>query len=116
MKDLKAFLSAGPYTVNLELIVTDDTSTLSVGGDAPQFEEADGLTIFSDGEFWIVLRRAAISHTIIAHECFHATHFILDSCDVKFTKGAKNEAFSYFNGYLHKQVYSQLKKWNIRVK
>jgi hypothetical protein len=116
VKDLNAFLSAAPYTVNLELIVTDDTSTLCLGGEAPQFEEADGLTVFLDGDFWIVLRRPAISHTIIAHECFHATHFILDSCDVKFTKGAKNEAFSYFNGYLHKQVYSQLKKWHIRVK
>lgn len=116
MKDIKAFLDPGPYTVNIELIVTDDTSTLSVDGDAPQFDEANGLTIFLDGDFWIVLRRAAISHGIIAHECFHATHFILDSCDVKFTKGAKNEAFSYFNGYLHKQVYSQLKKWKIGVK
>ncbi len=116
MRDLKAFLSAAPYTVNLELIVTDDTSTLSIGGDEPQFDKADGLTVFAGGDFWIVLRRAGISHSIIAHECFHATHFILDSCDVKFTKGAKNEAFSYFNGYLNKQVYSQLKKWKLGVK
>ncbi len=116
MKDFKASLDPAPYTVNLELIVTDDTSTLSLCDDAPKLCEADGLAIFIDSDFWIVLRRGALSNTIIAHECFHATHFILDSCDVKFTKGAKNEAFSYFNGHLHKQVYNQLKKWKLRVK
>lgn len=116
MKDLRKNLSAAPYTVNLELIVTDDTSTLRVRDGAPKFGEADGLTIFINENFWIVLRRAGICHGVVAHECFHATHFILDSCEVKFTKGAKNEAFSYFNGYLHKQVYNQLNKWNIRVK
>ena len=117
MKTLRKYINALPYPVNLQIVITDDLTAVKLDGKNREgLSDASGCVVFVDTDFWIVLKRDSIQHDIIAHECFHATHFILDACGVKFKVSDKHEAFSYFNGYLNKQVYGQLKKWRIRVK
>lgn len=117
MKTLRKTINVLPYPVNLQLVVCDDISEVKLDGkNRDGLDDASGCVVFSGPEFWLVLKRDSIESDIIAHECFHATHFILHACGLKFKVMDKHEAFSYFNGYLNKQVYNQLKKWNIRVK
>ncbi len=117
MKTLRKTLNVLPYPVSLQLVITDDLTTVKLDGKTREgLRDADGCVVFAGGEFWLVLDRGSIHHDIIAHECFHATHFILHTCGVKFRVMDKHEAFSYFNGYLNKQVYNQLKKWKIKIK
>lgn len=117
MKDLRKKLNVLPYPVNLQFIITDDLTEVKLDGRTREgLADASGCVVFVNTDFWLILKRDSIEHDIIAHECFHATHFILGACGLKFKVSDKHEAFSYFNGYLNKQVYSQLKKWNIRVK
>ena len=117
MSQRKTSISASPYTVEMELIVCDDLAKANLKGDTPRnLEDAGGAVVFYDGCLSILLKKSLLDHDTIAHECFHATHFILNYCGVRFKVSDRHEAFAYFNGYLNNAVYKQLKKWKIRIK
>jgi hypothetical protein len=56
-----------------------------------------------------------ISHNLIAHEIFHATHVILDFVGNKFSI-EHTEPFAYLSGYITDLVYKDIKKWKIKIK
>lgn len=77
--------------------------------------DAAGLMCWRDFNFSIIMDIKYLSHTVIAHEIFHATHRILQYNGIKF-RIEEHEAFAHLNGCLTELVYKQLNKWKIRIK
>jgi hypothetical protein len=75
-----------------------------------------GLTWYGSGKDMAVLFNIEdLSHNLIAHEIFHATHRIFDFISHKFhIKGT--EPFAYLNGHITDLVYKDIKKWKIEIK
>jgi hypothetical protein len=112
-----------PYGMTFELVVTVDMLKLPgnrernlVMDDSWGQIDCRGMMVYKDWWFVVMLNRnSGLTHEIIAHEIFHATHHMLSHCELKF-RPKDHEAFAFTNGHLTKLVYAQLKKWKIRVK
>ncbi len=66
-----------------------------------------GLThIMPNGNVVMVIHKGTDEtfDNVINHECFHATHFILDRIGMKFEIGVSDEAYAYLNAYIIDQV------------
>ncbi len=121
MKEKSTIGKVPIYSVNLELVLTDDI--VKSQKKSPRFERlgkqrplgAAGLMLWAGYDFCIMLDRRYLNHNVIAHECFHATHRIATYVGLKMRAGA-HEEFAYLNGFLNNFVYNQLKEWNVRVK
>lgn len=109
------------YGMTLELVVTDDMKKSQLKpGRFERFGKQEplnsvGLVLYADWNFCIILDSTSVDHNTIAHECFHATHRILDYCGLKF-RIKNHEEFAYLNGFISSFIYNQLKKWKIKVK
>lgn len=68
----------------------------------------------SEGAFVLLFSRPSVSVNLIGHEVFHATHRILQHLGEEFTTGT-HEAYSYLCGWLHEEVYAQLKKAKVKI-
>lgn len=118
----KSFIHRVPiWNVVLELVVGDDIKKSQKK--EPRFSkmgsqdllDCAAVTMYNGWNFCIIFDTHYLNHEIIAHECFHATHRILDYCCKEF-RLKNHEEFAYLHGYLGKFVYNRLKKWKIRIK
>lgn len=48
-------------------------------------------------------------YSVLSHEIFHATDFVMDMIGSRLSEDTK-EPYAYYNGFLHKQTYNQLWK------
>jgi hypothetical protein len=121
MKEKSSMASMPIYHVSFELVVTDDM--IKSQAVEPRFTRlgkqkpygCDGLAIYREWNFCMMLDKDRINHNLIAHEVFHVTHRMLDYCGVKFRVN-NHEAFAYVNGFLSDYVYKQLLAWKIKIK
>ncbi len=86
----------------------------SLGYDRDQYDEVInrdpgdvGLThIMPNGNVVMLIHKNKDGSydNVINHECFHATHFILDRIGMKFEIGVSDEAYAYLNAWIIDQV------------
>ncbi len=62
--------------------------------------------------YWLVLKRSAISHGLIAHEIVHLVNMIFVDRRIKFEPN-NDEAQAYFTEWLATAVYKKLKKFKL---
>jgi hypothetical protein len=78
------------------------------------FSEA-ALTCWRDTSFGLLFSTGALSHDIVAHEVFHATHCIMESTNDKFDSG-HHEPYAYLCGWLTAWVYREFNKRKVRIR
>lgn len=104
-----------------ELVVCDDISAARNSKrrtkilDPYEVRNAQGLSTLKDRSLFIFLRNDSIEHNLIAHEITHIIHYLFANVGQKIDP-MNNEELAYLAGYLTNLVYSDLKKWKIRVK
>lgn len=70
------------------------------------FESSNARTICHDRDGYCIIRfkKEPLKHSLIAHEAFHATHFILDRVGIRLSDDS-DEAFAYLLGYIIENIY-----------
>lgn len=86
-----------------------------IPGILPPGEDSAACCSWYRSRIVILFDRSNVTHEIIAHEIFHATHRILDWVGIEVTK-KHHESAAHLNGHLNKLVYQDMKRWKIKVK
>ena len=117
-KDRTSKFRVLPYPSVLKLVVTDDIPK-SVKGNNPRISyktcDCAGMTVWGDNDLWIYLCRDGLTHGVITHEIFHATHRAMQIAGDTFSE-KHHEPYAHIAGYLADNIYSRLRKWGVRVK
>lgn len=74
-----------------------------------------GSVAYQGRSLCILLHRPSLCHEVIAHECFHATHRIMEWCGARMHK-KEHEAHAHLCGAISEIVYCDLKQWGCRIK
>jgi hypothetical protein len=118
-----AHLTVYPVLFNLYVFTGEPTQHPMLvrifGTDASDedWQDADAMCVYEPEPFTVslMLRRETLTHNMIAHEIFHATHHIMEHIEHHLT-AADHEPHAYLCGYLTKLVYACLKKHRVLIR
>ncbi len=116
--EVSTFIFIPIYDQSLELVVTKKLKWAERNRQkAFRINPGSGLgaVIYRKWRFALILEKDKISHELIAHEVFHATHRIMEYLGDKFTR-RNHEPYAYLLGYLTREIYIQLCNWKLKVK
>lgn len=121
-KELVCFKKIPIYPATLEFCVTGDMVNsqkkkrrIDRYGNGP-IKNYRGLVWFNHtAAVALMISRDSLTHEVINHEIYHATHRIAEFAGVKHSFD-NDEPFAYLCGYISEFVYGKLKQWGLRVK
>jgi hypothetical protein len=93
-------------------ISTDDEfkKALNKYSDGLQHEESYAIFFYdNDDEKRIIFKKQYFHPKLIAHECFHVTHHIMDEIGEEFSINS-HESFAWLNEYLFNSIYKHYEK------
>jgi hypothetical protein len=116
--ELVAWIQIPVYGHEMEFVVTDNSGISQMARkdryDLDDCDACPGVFCYDRWKFGMILERRSISHGLIAHEAFHATHRIMEYIGDKFDK-KHHEPYAYLNEHLTTRIYANLKEWKIKV-
>lgn len=111
------------YDVHFELVLCADVARahnqaarLKKLGNDPWTANSVGLVSYEGSNCVMLLKRDALSHRLIAHECRHAADFIMTLNQVKFGPKSCHETAALIQEYIAGIVYDTLKAWKAKIK
>lgn len=117
--DLKVY----PFKVIVSIDETDKTLFKTLSGYGNSIEDCEvamnlpsttlGRAAILPSNLTVIrlktMKRKYVMMSVIAHEIFHATTFILERVGMKLELGVSCEAYAYLLGFLTKEIYKKLK-------
>jgi hypothetical protein len=108
-----------PYGVKLWVVFAPDISPARRRFDwafgSYDGENCSGLCAADGSRYGLFFSTKWLSHDVIAHEVFHATHRILEWTETMFTPSV-HEPYAYLCGHLTELVYVEARKQKARIR
>lgn len=98
---------------NMKMVIKDRKNEILWNSMKPIFDrDVEGYCFQNLDVVLILLKECDNSagwHSTLSHEIFHATDFVLGAAGLPLIQGTQ-EAYAYYNGFIHKQILNQLWK------